>query len=1047
MGKRGKREHGTSRSYSPTKPNVKVVPDERYSNFNRYRKYSPDSTYRKQENTAMNNRYDRSSGHTTKTSDYQVISIGRGRHKKYVWKKSKPTTSPAHLGSEEHTMQKIKQTSAIIMRQILNPEENIIAKSIQDNSPNNSLESMKEQEINTEKTPKNTSKISKNKSKEHTYSVEEIHNKIMYHLTNLNKGKKRNLINSNSTGYDEPIQQIMKQKRLEISRALRNMCSDDNDPKSTDFINSIIPDMGIKIEDLPQDFLEELRHSFDFSIQNGFPMMNNYYPEMSFNTEMCQPPAYDNLYDFPTTSNEFSDTGNVPPPNFFHFNVDAIDPTEQLYNEAFDSRVRATEDNLSSPFKNDDIIWIENVSSANPNVHQFSEEISHNEELSHNVKSEVKEDIPEIHEPISTTNTTIYDDYSSDQCNEIMNTKDSHQLQPSTSISNVNPKIGADFTSDKCIFSQSTNETANTESNQTNPGNNISNPVSNDMRDFEAVVHNESQKSRLDINNMSDIEEPSSSTELHIPKETDEANQNIVEIRKEDIYNESQYNLELKKECEESCEDKKDFSVLNLGTDEVMIKEDEVMEVLKAREYSEASTQTLKKRRMSMKFFLKQAFPKPPSTINVAVRRMSYIDDYISDLIDYRKKILSKYIAVERLPVIIQKRNVKNERKGKSKKNENKKNEERVAKKRKNSVEKESNVSIVDTEASDKVDMIVKKRKNNLTDDNSNPNSSVVEIEETVEKSSCSDAPVNRLIEPQVPVQNMLVFKEMKESFLDLKVFEDKLMAATESGNIVFFSLEDGRHINNLKVSKKPISCLVCLQAPDEKMHICVGSFDGFLKVYNFYSQCLLRTIKLSENAQCMECNWDYLFIGGSKGSIFRYSMKKRAIEYEDKFYDDCIFVLKATQEGARRVLLIGSRNSPVVIRDAINGLHLRTMQDLVCPTVYSLVIQNNMVYCGTTNLDILVFNFHNGRLEHKLKAAIAKGIGCLKTFGRLLFASCHNGNVYVYNTEKNTFIGIMDGPGGVITSMEVIVNQVVVGTLSLKFVSLPIPEHILKQK
>lgn len=82
-------------------------------------------------------------------------------------------------------------------------------------------------------------------------------------------------------------------------------------------------------------------------------------------------------------------------------------------------------------------------------------------------------------------------------------------------------------------------------------------------------------------------------------------------------------------------------------------------------------------------------------------------------------------------------------------------------------------------------------------------------------------------------------------------------------------------------------------------------------------------------------------------------------MEFEDKYSNDSILVLKATQEGARRVLLIGSRNSPVCIRDAMTGLYMRTMEDVVSPTVYSLILEKNLLYCGTTNHDILVYSFH----------------------------------------------------------------------------------------
>lgn len=44
-----------------------------------------------------------------------------------------------------------------------------------------------------------------------------------------------------------------------------------------------------------------------------------------------------------------------------------------------------------------------------------------------------------------------------------------------------------------------------------------------------------------------------------------------------------------------------------------------------------------------------------------------------------------------------------------------------------------------------------------------------------------------------------------------------------------------------------------------------------------------------------------------------------------------------------------------------MSGLHLRTMTDFISPTVYCLILENSMVYCGTANNDLLVFRFHVG--------------------------------------------------------------------------------------
>lgn len=178
---------------------------------------------------------------------------------------------------------KIEQTSAIIMRQLLNPDEsppvNIAVQNKNDeNVPDNNFPN---QEVS--KSVDSPSISNKNKKKLSTKEVEEIHTRIMSHLTNLNNGRKRNLINANNSGYDTTIQHFVKQQRLEISRALRTMCSTmqlgEGIEESNEIINSIIPDIGIKIEELPKHVIEELSNSFgcDFNVDFNMETFGNYF--------------------------------------------------------------------------------------------------------------------------------------------------------------------------------------------------------------------------------------------------------------------------------------------------------------------------------------------------------------------------------------------------------------------------------------------------------------------------------------------------------------------------------------------------------------------------------------------------------------------------------------------------------------------------------------------------------------------------------------------------------------------------------------------------
>lgn len=110
---------------------------------------------------------------------------------------------------------------------------------------------------------------------------------------------------------------------------------------------------------------------------------------------------------------------------------------------------------------------------------------------------------------------------------------------------------------------------------------------------------------------------------------------------------------------------------------------------------------------------------------------------------------------------------------------------------------------------------------------------------------------------------------------------------------------------------------------------------------------------------QCMDEAWGSIFIGTKSGHISRYDIKSGCLREEKlDFSDKPVLALRASTEGVRKVLIVASRNQPITIRDAQNGLFLRTISGQRNHTVYSLLRDRNLVYCGTSNTSIPVFDF-----------------------------------------------------------------------------------------
>ncbi|XP_053986381.1 uncharacterized protein LOC128880378 isoform X1 [Hylaeus volcanicus] len=271
-----------------------------------------------------------------------------------------------------------------------------------------------------------------------------------------------------------------------------------------------------------------------------------------------------------------------------------------------------------------------------------------------------------------------------------------------------------------------------------------------------------------------------------------------------------------------------------------------------------------------------------------------------------------------------------------------------------------------------------------------------------------------------------------KGPILDIKVFENSFLAASEDGRIYRYSQTSNGILNIYKGHTAAVTCLYVYNANStdiNKEWMFTGSLDGTLRCYNVTTGHELRdAADIGSPIQCMDEAWGIIFIGTKSGHVSRYHVKSGAIKGNSiQFSDKSVLALKATNEGPRRVLIVASRSQPITIRDAQNGLFLRTICGQKNHTVYSLMLDNNLIYCGTSTTSILVFDFTNGDQIIQYNAGV--GIVCMRLYKQLLFAGCYDGNIYVFNIKDHRLVCSIPGPGNMLLSMEVIENKIIAGS------------------
>lgn len=74
---------------------------------------------------------------------------------------------------------------------------------------------------------------------------------------------------------------------------------------------------------------------------------------------------------------------------------------------------------------------------------------------------------------------------------------------------------------------------------------------------------------------------------------------------------------------------------------------------------------------------------------------------------------------------------------------------------------------------------------------------------------------------------------------------------------------------------------------------------------------------------------------------------------------DAFLLCMKASKEGSRHILIVSSRNQAIQIRDAKDGLLLRTLtEDLANVNIYDMLIEGSTIYCGSNLHEIFAIDF-----------------------------------------------------------------------------------------
>ncbi|KAM9420660.1 zinc finger protein 106-like isoform 1-T1 [Salvelinus alpinus] len=215
------------------------------------------------------------------------------------------------------------------------------------------------------------------------------------------------------------------------------------------------------------------------------------------------------------------------------------------------------------------------------------------------------------------------------------------------------------------------------------------------------------------------------------------------------------------------------------------------------------------------------------------------------------------------------------------------------------------------------------------------------------------------------------------------------------------------------------INCLLVSSLPGLPARLYTGSSDLTIRCFSIKSKKCLEQISLSDRVLCLHIHWNILYVGLANGSVVSFEVKtQRQLNVFECHGPRGVSCLGTSQEGARRVLLVGSYDSTISVRDAKSGLLLRSLQGHT-KTVLCMKVVNDLVFSGSSDTSVHAHNIHTGELVRIYKGH-SHAVTALAILGKVMVTACLDKLVRVYELQSHDRLQVYGGHHDMVMCMAI---------------------------
>ncbi|KAL0965038.1 hypothetical protein UPYG_G00275980 [Umbra pygmaea] len=263
----------------------------------------------------------------------------------------------------------------------------------------------------------------------------------------------------------------------------------------------------------------------------------------------------------------------------------------------------------------------------------------------------------------------------------------------------------------------------------------------------------------------------------------------------------------------------------------------------------------------------------------------------------------------------------------------------------------------------------------------------------------------------------------------DLQIYSNMLFTCSGDNTARAYCLVTRRCMKVFTGHMNKVNCLLVSAVPKMPARLITGSSDQTIRCYSIKRKNCLEQISLPDRVLCLHIHirWNILYAGLANGSVVSFELKTlRQLNVFECHGPRGVSCLGTSREGARRLLLVGSYDSTISVRDAKSGLLLRSLEGHT-KTVLCMKVVNNLVFSGSSDTSVHAHNIHTGQL-----VSIYKGHGhavtSLAVLGKVMVTACLDKLVRVYELQSHDRLQVYGGHNEMVLCMAIHKSMIYTG-------------------